>query len=308
LPAGTVTATVDKLPEIDAVHQPYDSTGGKPAEDRAAFELRTAERLRHKNRALTAWDYERLVLAHFPVLHKAKCILPTHEPFGPAPGSLYLVAIPQLRATDAATLRPPQMLPETTRQVADFLAERVSPFVKLTVRDPEQIALQVVCRVNFKAGYDRAIYTRRLNADLRDYIYAWMFEGDDIPLGAAVENSRVVHFINGLAYIDYVLEVAFRQSARGKTFDPNGPLRFNPEPPHAYAAWVSVAEHDITIAETAAGTGLNYMRIEGDFVVGGQAESRLGIGFWVIGESFQVWDSPTGTRTRTDVQYFTLKK
>ena len=65
LPAGTIAGLAVPNPRIKSVQQPDASYGGVPAETNAEFTLRTSERLRHRNRAVTVWDYERIVLAAF---------------------------------------------------------------------------------------------------------------------------------------------------------------------------------------------------------------------------------------------------
>ncbi|MCB1036542.1 MAG: hypothetical protein KDD47_22135, partial [Acidobacteria bacterium] len=65
LPAGTITSSVEELPEIASVSQPLASFGGRPAETPPLFETRVGERLRHKDRGILAWDVERLVLERF---------------------------------------------------------------------------------------------------------------------------------------------------------------------------------------------------------------------------------------------------
>ncbi len=54
--------------------QPFQSFDGKHAEVGKEFYTRVSERLRHKGRAITAWDYEHLVLDRFPGIYKVKCI------------------------------------------------------------------------------------------------------------------------------------------------------------------------------------------------------------------------------------------
>ena len=45
------------------------------------FYTRVSERLRHKDRAINLWDYERLILEAFPQIYKAKCLKHTcYEP------------------------------------------------------------------------------------------------------------------------------------------------------------------------------------------------------------------------------------
>ena len=74
LPAGSISRTSEKIAEIQSVNQPYTSDKGKPEEQDADFYVRIGERIRHKNRLLTLWDYERIILEAFPDVYKAKCL------------------------------------------------------------------------------------------------------------------------------------------------------------------------------------------------------------------------------------------
>jgi hypothetical protein len=77
LPAASVTKFLEKPAEIKLVDQPFASYNGVPAEIGKEFYMRVSERLRHKNRAVTAIDYEKLVLEYFPDIFKVKCITHT---------------------------------------------------------------------------------------------------------------------------------------------------------------------------------------------------------------------------------------
>ncbi len=74
LPANSVSKIINKPAEIKKVEQPFQTTGAIPAEKGNAFWIRASERLRHKERAITPNDYEKLILANFPDIFKVKCI------------------------------------------------------------------------------------------------------------------------------------------------------------------------------------------------------------------------------------------
>src|SRR5690606_19431370 len=76
LPAGSIQRLLVPEAGLAKLEQPYSSSGGRPAEAPERLDTRVSERLRHKDRALTAWDHERLVLHRFPQIYKARC-LPT---------------------------------------------------------------------------------------------------------------------------------------------------------------------------------------------------------------------------------------
>lgn len=77
LPAGSISKLVVEVDEVSSVNQPFASFDGKHKEIGKEFYTRVSERLRHKARAITAWDYEHLVLDRFPSIYKVKCITHT---------------------------------------------------------------------------------------------------------------------------------------------------------------------------------------------------------------------------------------
>ncbi len=74
LPAGSIGKLATPVQEISKVQQPFASFDGKAAEIGRQYYTRVSERLRHKHRAITAWDYEHLILDRFPGIYKVKCI------------------------------------------------------------------------------------------------------------------------------------------------------------------------------------------------------------------------------------------
>lgn len=74
LPAGTIAKLGVAVPQVSKVEQPFASFDGKHKEVGKEYYQRVSERLRHKQRAITAWDYEHLVLDRFNTVYKVKCI------------------------------------------------------------------------------------------------------------------------------------------------------------------------------------------------------------------------------------------
>jgi hypothetical protein len=74
LPAGSISKLAVAVAQVSKVQQPFASFDGKHEEIGKEFYTRVSERLRHKARAITPWDYEHLVLERFPSIYKVKCI------------------------------------------------------------------------------------------------------------------------------------------------------------------------------------------------------------------------------------------
>ncbi len=217
LPAGTIAKLRQPDAAVKKVEQPYPAFGGRAREATEKFYTRVSERLRHKNRAISAWDYERLVLEAFPHIYKVKCLNHTH--FEPndnggshiynelAPGHVTFVAIPNLRNHNAIDpLRPYTSLGDLDL-IQKFLAKLVSCFVKLHVHNPVFETVRVSFRVKFFPGTDEAFHQKLLQQELVRFLSPWAFEaGQDVSFGGKIYKSSLIDFVEEQPYVDYVTD------------------------------------------------------------------------------------------------------
>jgi hypothetical protein len=200
LPAGTITKLSEKIPAIRKVHQPEPSRGGKAAEDEPAFFTRVSERLRHKARAITNWDYERLVLEQFAEVYKVKC-LNDYRDGKFARGHVTLVPICTPRASFVLL-----------REIEQYLGSRASTFVKVHAVNPLLSKILIVCQVKFRKGQDKGWALQKLDEDLIAYLSPWL-GGDPgrISFTSRIYASSVISFIDRLPYVEYTEGLEMRQ-------------------------------------------------------------------------------------------------
>ena len=196
LPANSIQSLVDRDSPIKTIQQPYTSFGGKPQEDNRAFITRVSERLRHKQRAITPWDYERLVLEHFPQIYKVKCITSAMGDAKPSEARVTIVVIPDISHTYPFFPLEPKVPLYLLKEIEDYLKKHTSPFVKLTVKNPRYETIQYRVGVRFRAGYEEGYYLNQLNDDLKRFLSPWAYQEEaDITFGSAIYSSSVIHFI-----------------------------------------------------------------------------------------------------------------
>lgn len=215
--AGTIKKLVRPLAAIRSVSQPFASFGGQNTETAPDYYTRVSERLRHKNRLATPWDYEHLVLQAFPGLFKVRC-LPHHralqigEPPGAsaatqAPGHVQLIVIPNLRNKNYGNPLEPSCSTILRRSIENYLQPYISAFATVSVTNPvyEQILLDF--KVAFRAGKDAGFYAGVLNDEIKRFLSPWAFEeGRDIPFGGKVYKSDLLAFVEGRSYVDFVTD------------------------------------------------------------------------------------------------------
>lgn len=216
LPAGTITKLDQPDSAVKTISQPFASFGGRGAEQPAAFYTRVAERLRHKDRAITLWDYEHLILEAFPQIYKVKCLNhtryePTEDGLGVyrelAPGNVTIVTIPKL---DVQSQRDP-LKPYTSLglldEIAAFLKKRASCFAKLHVRNPQFEEVWVRFKLHLHDGYDPTYYSNLLRQAITRFLSPWAFaEGGSPSFGGKIHKSVLINFVEEQPYVDYVTD------------------------------------------------------------------------------------------------------
>lgn len=258
LAAGTISKLDQPDAAVKKITQPFATFGGRGAELPTAFYTRISERLRHKDRAIALWDYERLVLEAFPQIYKVKCLNHTHyEPTESgigiykesAPGHVAIITIPNQQFQSLRDpLRPCTSL-GLLGEIDAYLRKRLSCFVKLHVRNPRFEEVWVDFKVRFYEGLDDTFYTNKLQDDITRFLSPWAFPGGGSPsFGGKIHKSVLVNFAEELPYVDYVIDFKLFHNVEGVqgTSDKN-----EVEGSKAVSILVSAKKHEVGVIKPA---------------------------------------------------------
>ncbi|WP_439695034.1 baseplate J/gp47 family protein [Mucilaginibacter sp. AW1-7] len=212
LPGNTISKLANAQTAIKKITQPYPSFEGKPVEDNTHFYVRASERLRHKDRAITIWDYERLVLEAFPEIHRVKCLNHTKYENGKlyedAPGYVTVITIPDLTNHNEINPLRPYTNADTITQIQAYLQQRVSCQVNLNVNNPIFEEVQLVFKLKLYEGRDYSYYSKLLKDSITRYLSPWAYgQADDVQFGGKIEKSVLINFIEAQYYVDYITDV-----------------------------------------------------------------------------------------------------
>lgn len=215
IPASTITKPAIADAALKQTTQPYPSFGGVPKETDIQFNQRISERLRHKHRAVTAWDYERLILQNFPNIHKVKCINHTNINIASQqysemkPGDVMIVTVPDLSLVTGANPLLPFTNTGLLEDIKKFIMPYTSPFVNISVCNPQFEAVQFISDVHFiNNNENSSFYAQQLNTDLLQFLMPWTFGtvDSDIEFGGKIEKSVALNFVQTRPYVDFVTE------------------------------------------------------------------------------------------------------
>lgn len=239
LPASSINELAVAVSQVNSVTQPFASFDGKHKEIGKEFYTRVSERLRHKARAITSWDYEHLVLDRFPSIYKVKCITHTdpnclcREPeslngdesnkitdiilrktksdvcCGPqiAPGHVLIIPISNLKNRNGIDPLQPKTSRRVLLEIESYLEERTSPFVRVHAKNPVYEEVLTFFRVKFYEGYDKGFYMKKLNEEIIHYLTPWAFDDTvEVQFGQNIYASSIINFIEGRSYVDFITD------------------------------------------------------------------------------------------------------
>ncbi|MCB0615163.1 MAG: baseplate J/gp47 family protein, partial [Phaeodactylibacter sp.] len=225
LAEGTIKKLQKTVAAVKKVNQPYSSFGGKVKEKQPHFYKRVSERLRHKDRAITIWDYEHLVLEAFPDIYKVKCLNHTRlraDPDDPnrkiineiAPGYVLFVAVPDLKQRNAVDPLKPYTSLNTLDQIKQFLQKRISPQVQLDVVNPLFESVYLDFEVEFHDDRDFTLYSKILEQEIIQFLSPWAFDNADkreLEFGGSICKSVLLDFVEERPYVDFVTQFRMDQ-------------------------------------------------------------------------------------------------
>lgn len=232
LPAAHITQLKTPLPTVKSIAQPFASFGGALVESDAALARRASERLRHRNRAITPWDIERLVLQAFPAVYRAKCIphakSTASETSWLAAGHVMVVVVPDLRNMNAVDPLRPRVDLDTLSRIREHLLARVGPQTQVHVRNPGYRAVQVDFKLRLRSGNGLGFNYLQPQIDLalRQALSPWANvtnantnadRATTLGFGGRVLRSALLDFVEALPEVDFVTD--FRLSLEGSHED-----------------------------------------------------------------------------------------
>ncbi len=139
--AGEITGMVLPFAFISGVSNPSPSAGGGDAERIEQVLRRGPQRLKHRNRAVTASDVEWLAREAYPQIAKVKCLSNRNALLERAPGSFTVVAYPAGGRTNAAQF--PELRRTVERELLRKAANLVSIGGAIRVIEPAYLKISV---------------------------------------------------------------------------------------------------------------------------------------------------------------------
>ncbi|WP_165041461.1 baseplate J/gp47 family protein [Dysgonomonas sp. ZJ709] len=189
-----------KLPGIKSFQQISPFYSGRDKENETDMQIRISEYVTHRGKAVTARDYERIVLQAFPDIVKVKC-LPNFDCKHNRKGVVTLVVIPKLEKSDNRIYKP-LTSSYFMLEIEEYILNHVSSYVKdIDVVNPVYEELMVRCDISFYEDYSLAICQTRLNEILNLMIAPWQVNKELPVFGYSINMKKMYDDIKAQGFV-----------------------------------------------------------------------------------------------------------
>ena len=209
---GTIIQLRTTVPYVDSAINLEAASGGQDIEDWDSLRERGSRWLRHRDRAVTAEDYEDLAKLASPLVAKAKCYSARDFALDPSgrslqPGVVSVVIVP--RGEEARPVPDLSLL----WRVRDFLNQRRVPEASLVVLAPEYVRVCVEAVVVAEAAHAGASVVSRCQEKLKHYLHPVTGGDEDRgwEFGEWPHESDLYAVLESVQGLGYVRSLHFRE-------------------------------------------------------------------------------------------------
>lgn len=212
---ATIENVYPKTANIKSVEQNSPSQNGREPEDDKHYFWRSSQLLRHKQRAVTQWDFEQLVLEKFPGIYKVKCL--NHAKYNevkdkiPAKSAHTLISLlPHYKVNPGNANFQPAISISKLVEIKTYLQSKTSAFNQLQVVNTnwDVVGIEINAMLN-KGILDVPFYQQQLDEDLKKFISPWAFEQQATPFlnQQKMYVAAIVDFIDELPYMHHITQL-----------------------------------------------------------------------------------------------------
>jgi hypothetical protein len=208
LPADTISQPTIAIAELTSIQQPWPSWGGGAQESTEAFFQRAAQRLSHRNRALTWQNMIEMLKTQFKVIFEVAIPDSVKQTSVPAQVVQQLIVIPHNAEKDNADPLRPMLNQATLDEMADYLRKLASPWQNIVVTNPTYRDVSIEYVVSFHRGVNLDYGYRQLRLALERHYMPWIgVQSVGVVLASKLDYYEVMMQIQQHPLVDHVIKL-----------------------------------------------------------------------------------------------------
>ncbi|MBP5455186.1 MAG: hypothetical protein J6Y37_01655 [Paludibacteraceae bacterium] len=207
LKAGSIKKLVVNINGIKKIDQPYDGAMGRSDEDEVQFRSRVSEKLRHKGKAWSGWDYERLILENFPQIAAAKYLPCRNLDGNYKAGHVYVLLAPNPQMIEQKNPLKPNIGSDLLYDIYQCVKAHATTFAQqeFHVKALQYEEILVKCEIRLKEGLlDADYYETLINQELVRFLAPWSDNSKIVDFSVEIEMKDILYFIENLDCVELV--------------------------------------------------------------------------------------------------------
>ncbi|HYH03972.1 MAG TPA: putative baseplate assembly protein, partial [Bacillota bacterium] len=217
VPAGTLTKLRTSYPYIHGVANPEAGDGGANLENLVRALTRGPQAVRHRQRAISAADFEWLVREGSTKINKVKCLSTTSQ-IGFEPGWVTVIIVPE--SNEAAPYPSQELIARIEDELfAKVPADLLAASARVRLIGPDYIRVGALATVSFTSLGAAKVIEGRIQERLTRFFHPLTGgpEGEGWEFGRAVYASEVYQIIEETEGVDYVTDLTLLASVQSYT-------------------------------------------------------------------------------------------
>ncbi|MGK0414001.1 MAG: hypothetical protein ACJA1B_002220, partial [Polaribacter sp.] len=203
IPADSVEGFLIPIEGILNTEQHLEAIQGKNKESDMDFYIRSSELLRHKNRPITKWDFEKFILLKFNWLSNVKCYSIRRENNQLNIQLLCIKRIEEYQNIDNIKLSSAEK-----NEIQKYLKQYTSPFSKIEIVNPVFEDVWIKCKVIFK-NISNGKGIQKLHTDFFNFVCSWLYNpSEKNKMGVKIKKLDIINFLNNRPYISFITGIS----------------------------------------------------------------------------------------------------
>jgi hypothetical protein len=208
LPANTIRQPVSDISGVSGTEQPWDSWGGRPPESGEEFVTRVAQRLSHRNRALTWSDMVMILKTAFPYVFDVMTPAGSTLTTVPALTTQMMTVIPLAVEKDNEDPLRPVFNAARLKSMQDFLQGLASLWQNIEVNNPRYRDVPLSYNVVCKEGVNPTWAERELRETLTAQYMPWSTgAAAGAVLASRIDYYEIMATLQQQPYVDHVVSL-----------------------------------------------------------------------------------------------------
>lgn len=203
IPPYSVEGFLNPIEGVLNMEQHLSAIRGKNKESDMDFYIRSSELLRHKNRPITKWDFEKFILSKFNWLSNVKCSSINR---GNHQLNIQLLCIKKIEEHE--NIDNIKLSSAEKNEIKQYLEKYTSPFSKIEVINPVFEDLWIKCKVIFK-DMSNGKGIQKLHVDFFNFICSWLYNpSEKNKIGVKIKKLDIINFLNERPYIFFITGIS----------------------------------------------------------------------------------------------------